>query len=184
MTPELHIMIDLETLSLRSNAVILEVGYAIFETNADGVQSSGSWSLFGQPQMDSGRICDMGTIEFWIEQSSEAQKAVFKRLPKFTVEGFIREFDEQIPWHNIQAVWAKGLHFDIPKLEDLYNKHGRHIPWHYRTPRDLRTLTWLAGMTSADYVKPLLAHSGEADAVAQALTVQLALRVLQERGLT
>jgi hypothetical protein len=182
MIEELHCMIDLETLSTRANAVIVEVGYSLFETQGSGVNQSGRWNLRLEEQIDSVhmlRDVSTSTLMWWLDQSKEAQESAFKGLPKYTIQEFLAEFQEVIPWHNIQAVWCKGLTFDLPMLEDLHKQYGKLVPWHYRTPRDMRTLTWLAGMSSADHVKPTLAHSAESDCIAQAQTVQMALKKLE-----
>lgn len=179
MIEELHIMIDTETLSLASDAVVLSVGYAIFETHASTIQSSGCWNLRLRDQLKNRDVSEDTLVEFWMKQSPEARELAFLRLPKMRPIEFMWDFRDTIPWQNIQGVWCKGLHFDVPILESLYRQNEETIPWHYRTPRDLRTLTWLAGMHSGDYVKPTIAHSAEHDAIAQALTVQIALKRLQ-----
>lgn len=179
MTPELHLMLDLETLSTRANAVILEVGYAIFETHVNAVNSSGCWRLRLEEQIDSVhflRDISASTLVWWTEQSDEARANAFKSIPRVSIAEFLDEFQSQIEWHNIQGVWSHGLAFDVPILDDLHKQYGKVVPWHYRTPRDTRTLFWLAGMSSADFVQPTLKHSAEADAIAQAETVQLALK--------
>lgn len=182
MTPELHLMLDLETLSTRANAVILECGYAVFETNGEGAQQSGRWNLRLEEQIDSVfmlRDISTGTLQWWLNQSKEAQDGAFRGMPKFTIQEFLAAFRHEIPWHNIQAVWCKGLDFDLPMLEDLHKQYGENVPWHYRMPRDMRTLTWLAGISSADHVKPTLAHSAESDCIAQVKTVQMALKRIE-----
>ena len=178
MLEEVHIMIDTETLSLASDAVVLSVGYAIFETHATGVQRSGAWNLRINDQLKKRSVSEETLCDFWIKQPQEARELAFLGLKVRPLE-FMWQFRE-LDWENITGVWCKGLHFDVPILESLYRAHEEVVPWHYRTPRDLRTLTWLAGMHSADYVKPEIAHSAEHDAIAQALTVQKALKRIEE----
>lgn len=178
MLEELHIMVDTETLSLASDAVVLSVGYALFETHATSIQRSGVWNLRLKDQLKNRDVSEETLCDFWMKQSQEARELAFMQLPKSFPVDFMHEFRDQIPWENITGLWCKGLHFDIPILESLYREQEMLPPWHYRTPRDLRTLTWLAGMHSGDYVKPTIEHSAEHDAIAQALTVQLALKKL------
>lgn len=181
MNSELHLMIDLETLSTRPNAAILEVGYAIFETAAETIQQSGSWKLDLQDQLwpeQAPRHVEGSTLAWWSEQSDDVRANVFRGMPRVPVPDFLRQFREWIDWHNIQGVWSHGLGFDVPIMEDLHKQWNRVTPWYYRTPRDTRTLFWLAGMSSADMVPATLKHSAEADAIAQALTVQIALKKL------
>lgn len=180
MQEELHLMVDLETLGLKSSCVIMEVGYAIFETQANQINSSGVWKLHIQDQNQ--RTVDGGSLAWWSEQSDEARSNAFRSLPRISPISFLHEFAEQIDWHNIQGVWSHGLGFDIPILEDLHRQYGKLVPWHYRTPRDTRTLFWLADLSKTDWVDATLKHSAEADAIAQALTVQRALKKLADKS--
>lgn len=185
MLEELHIMIDLETLSTRANAAILEVGYAVFETQGNGINESGVWKLSLQDQLHMGssdqRAVDGDTLAWWVMQEEAARMNAFRSLPRIPPLSFLHEFQERIQWHNIQGVWSHGLGFDVPIVEDLHRQYQKLVPWHYKTPRDTRTLFWLAGMTSADMQPALLKHSAEHDAIAQALTVQMALKKLAGR---
>jgi hypothetical protein len=179
MTSELHIMLDLETLSTRANAIILEVGYAIFETGGEWIQESGCWKLNWGMQVGA-RHLNQETFDWWMRQSDEAFKGAFAGDERTSPIAFINEFglNGRIPWHNLTGVWSHGAGFDIPILDDLHTQHGHRVPWHYRTPRDTRTLFWLADMSQADMFPPTLKHSAEADAVAQAVSVQRALKKL------
>lgn len=176
MQQELHIMIDIETLGTRANTVVGEVGWAVFETHANTVNYSGSWHLNMQEQVGK-RSIHISTLVWWSEQAEEARRNLFSRN-YVSVETFLNEFLNGISWHNIQGVWSHGLGFDVPILEDLHKQYGKVVPWHYRTPRDTRTLFWLTDLPKTEFVEPTLKHSAEADAIAQAMTVQRALKRL------
>lgn len=187
MIPELHLMLDTETLSTRVDAVVLETGWAVFDTHGQGVQQSGCWRLNVEEQLrplinTPPRAVDVETLAWWMKQSDEARENAFHSLPRIAPLQFLTEMTALIPWHNIQGVWSHGLGFDLPILEHLHRQYGVIIPWHYKTPRDTRTLFWLAGVGSQDFVQPQLKHSAESDAIAQAETVQMAMRKL--RGVT
>lgn len=177
MKHELHVMLDIETLSTRANAIILEVGFALFETGSDGVNENSAWRLDLTEQFRN-RHFALGTFEWWLERSDAARRAAFLGAPRVSIPDFLSDFCIHIPWHNVTGVWSHGAGFDIPILDDLHKQHNRVVPWHYRTSRDTRTVFWLAGMNASDMVKSELAHSAESDAVAQALSVQKALRIL------
>ena len=68
-------------------------------------------------------------------------------------------------------IWANGPHFDISILEAVYHAVGLPVPWHYRAPRDFRTITDAAGMTREEFSNYGDAHNALHDAIAQAMTV-------------
>lgn len=178
MQNELHIMLDIETLG---PTVILDVGYAIFDTHGNGIQSSGAWLLDYDEQVKSGIQGD--TLRWWLKQSLEAQEQVFHHGPRYDPASFAENFLFIIDWHNLQGVWAFPTHFDLPILENFLRKHNTKIPWdfggHLRC-YDMGTLVRVSGFQKEERVKPAFAHMAEHDAVAQALTVQLALRRLRD----
>lgn len=82
----------------------------------------------------------------------------------------LEDFSHSIAWKDIKGVWSHGLNFDIPILVSLFAAYKQREPWHYRTPRDTRTMMMLAGI---DKVRATdVKHSAEHDAIAQALTMQ------------
>jgi len=169
---ELHAMIDLETLSLGTKAIVTEVGLVLFDPYNNGMLGgSHSWLLQMKPQM---RQHDIETWQWWLEQSDEARKKMAVRdKDRMPIDHFFEHFGH-INWADIKGVWANGLNFDVPILTSFFTDFGREVPWHYRTPRDYRTICWLADLPKDQQVKPALAHSAESDAIAQALTVQRA----------
>ena len=74
-------------------------------------------------------------------------------------------------------LWSHGPAFDPPILAEAYHAVGLPVPWHYRAPRDTRTLFDVAGIE--DHSAWLAQHSGEArvqhhalsDAICQARAV-------------
>ena len=175
-----HIMIDLETLSTRMNAVIIEVGYCLFEPTGDGVDFSATFRLDVEEQIDTGRSMTWKTIQWWMKQDEAARMKIAdpQGYEIFGIEAFLDEFSNVIPWGSIEGVWSHGAGFDIPILTDLYASAGLKEPWHYRTPRDTRTLFSLSPM---EMVPATMKHSAEADAIAQALTVQKSFKALQAK---
>lgn len=174
---ELHISLDLETLSKANNALVTEVGLCLFDPYADGMLGgSHSWLLQMEPQAAKGRDVSLDTIQWWLKQEDEARKKM--TLPegnRFPMEEFFSHFGH-INWDDVKGLWANDLNFDITILESLFADFGRSVPWHYRAPRSYRTICWLADLPKDQQVKPTLAHSAESDAIAQALTVQKAFQ--------
>lgn len=185
MLEELHLMVDLETLATSNRAVVASAGWALFETQGSVVNMSGGWAielkyqLKGQHQRE---VSEPTLCDFWMKQSDAARELTFCSGNKISVSDFLIAFENEIPWHNITGIWSHGLDFDLPILGDLFGMYDMPVPWGRRTPRDTRTLFWLAGIGKEDLIKPEIAHSAEHDAIAQALTVQLALKKLGPQG--
>jgi exodeoxyribonuclease VIII len=168
-----HIMIDLETLGVRPDARVLEIGACTFDPMGSGPieQFSVGLDVSRQPW---GTV-DPGTIDFWLKQPDEARLhiAEAKKLdPRAALEEFEAAFS---PWGQITGVWSHGPAFDITILQTLYARVGRAVPWNYRHVYDTRTLqlaVQAAGGEAAAYPKGGTAHSGVDDAVNQAVWVQ------------
>jgi hypothetical protein len=176
-----HAMIDLETLSTTSRAAVRQIGWATFDPDAreDGVLASGCIWLEVQPQLDRGHRMDFDTVCWWLQQSQGARDRMSQPpvLPRMPSEG-LASLDDAIGWSSISGVWSHGATFDLPILTNLYATAGRKEPWGYKAARDTRTLFDLAG-PSLVWASNEVLHSAEHDAVAQAITVQRALRIVR-----
>lgn len=51
---------------------------------------------------------------------------------------------------GVTEVWARGISFDIPILESLWNRFDIAVPWDYYQLRDLRTFCELLGVKKDD----------------------------------
>lgn len=123
---------------------------------------------------------DPETVKWWSEQSSEAQAAFANPVDlKDALELFdqwlsqFAKFDDFASKADLSHVriWANGPQFDVSILEAAYHAVQLPTPWHYRAPRDFRTITEAAGMTPSDFCNYGEAHNALDDAIAQAMTV-------------
>ena len=177
-----HLMIDLETLSLRNNAIIMQIGWALFDPNImGGVNDSGAFSLNPKEQMKIGRELDYSTFEWWMKQTYPAREALLKHVSADTMPELLDAFVSHFEWEKIEGVWANGILFDLAILVNLFEQYDRDVPWHYRSPRDFKTLRALRPHVQGP--KPAIAHSAEHDAIAQAIQVQnIFYSLLNETG--
>lgn len=177
----MHLMIDLETLGVRPDARIIEIGVAAFRLDAEGVDKAFSVCL--DVGMQGGTI-DKGTIDFWLKQSDEARQHLVqavKHPPREALDLLEAEFS---PWGKFQGIWSHGPAFDMTILQTLYSKLGRSVPWSYQHTRDTRTLQLavkLLGLPPVEYPKTGTSHSGVDDAVNQAVWVQRMVAALKTR---
>lgn len=166
-----HISIDVESLATSPDAILLSIGAVYFDTN-------GLYDTFysvldiGADQVGR-RTCD-STLKWWEEQSEEAREALMteQRERVLFALGRLHEF---IHTHDHEGIWALGSHFDIAALEHLHLQKGVPIPWHYQTPRDMRTLRalFLKQFPSSQLVvRTGTPHNALDDAVNQARAIQ------------
>ena len=190
MNDIIHIMLDLETWGLTPGSDIRSIGAVMFfpETTgevtiyaertfyvatenpidkiagySDGIVSLRKYPLTRDPE----------TIKWWIKQSPEAQAAFANPVDLRDACLQFAEWMIQLtgePSEPLQTVrlWANGPQFDVSILEVIYCAVKLPVPWHYRTPRDFRTIIEAAGMTRDDLVKPTVPHHALHDAIAQA----------------
>lgn len=128
---------------------------------------------------------DPRTVQWWSEQSDEAQAAfadpveLKDALAAFTswLYRIAGESGNSIAQRSDLRIWSHGAAFDSPILAAAYEAVGLPVPWHYRAPRDTRTLFDLADVTDhsawlAQHPGPLgLTHHALDDAICQARAV-------------
>lgn len=175
----MHLMIDLETLSLQPNCVVTQIGYVLF----DELTIYGSFLLRPDPeeQIKRGRHVSFSTFSWWLKQDEPARLSMAKGSEMSMLDClnlFIRDVQNACGWENVKQVWSNGLLFDVVIMQDLFYHYELEIPWHYRAPRDVKTLCYL--IPDFEMTKPTTAHDANADAFAQAVSVQRALETIQD----
>lgn len=182
------IMVDLETLSTRPTAVILQIGAVHFDPRGGAVPTDGPDTFEVNVDLDSclraGLAADDRTFRWWLGQSDPARAGV--AVPGISLMAALWKFQD---WLGVPSMvrmpddfelWSNGSSFDVPILENAYHALDRLPPWGHRAARDCRTLFKLAeSLASWEKPKREVAHTGLADAVAQALDVQDAHRALR-----
>lgn len=138
------LMLDLETMSKKSNAVLASIGAVEFnlETGETGREFYQVIDL--QSCLDLGLTVEGSTIYWWLQQSQTARLAICHE-PKhlsLVLHDFTKWMEDCVENINI---WGNAARFDIGKLEDAYVACGYHDnPWHFRSERDVRTLVAFA----------------------------------------
>ncbi len=130
-------MVDLETLGIGKNALILSIGAVRFDTDI-GIMSSFYTAVKQEDQMTMwGRTVTPSTLEWWGKQSPEARKV----LTDPTAQRLDIALQSFAVWHTKgQEIWAGPSTFDIVILENAFDAVGLPVPWSYRDIRDLSTL--------------------------------------------
>lgn len=180
-----HVMLDLETLSTRKNACIVQIAAIAFDPRDGSVSADPSKRpLFNRFVIDTEGFIDPKTVAWWLQQ--KAAPALGKKIETCgrPLDTVLREF---YGWYedlgkDVEAVWSHGATFDIAIVEQRCSELGLPMPWHYRHPRDTRTLYALApGGMPAVPGNPELTHDALYDCEVQIKQVVGALAALRQR---
>ena len=143
--PILNIMVDLETASTKENAAILSWAMAPFFT--DGTEFTDMEDFYRVVSLTScffaGMDVDKDTQDWWMKQEPKA-KSPFLHAEDENIHGVAME---AYTWLSNLAekydlyMWARGLDFDIPKMEWCFRKFvERPLPYKYSHKMDVRTV--------------------------------------------
>lgn len=138
--------IDTETLDLRrATAVIVSVGITIFDLSdvqpfEHHVNAGINLYLDQEVQRQAGRTVLQSTWDWWMSQGDLAKKELNQpgyhpSIAKVMIDQYLSSIDvnkKHLKWY------ARGSHFDIAKMDDLFAQFDTPSPWHYRKPRDSR----------------------------------------------
>lgn len=129
---------------------------------------------------------DPTTVKWWYDQPEEARNAFDN--PVDLREGLMvfsrwlasLGFDPKVD--NGSAIWTHGGAYDCPVVEAWYHAVRLPVPWHYRSPRDTRSIFDFAGVGNHEdwmkrHSKGIRHHSGDDSfSQAEAICATFALR--------
>jgi hypothetical protein len=175
------IMIDLETLGITPNSVVLTIGAVIFDPRGNGVTEVLDLRPSIEEQLEMGRVVNDATVTWWGNQSASAQHEALgdhDRIPLLEAMEKLHKFC----W-NRGKVWSHGAAFDVVLMENCWAAVGMQEPWVFSTVRDTRTIYDITGVSLKDggYVTT---HKASEDATRQAVIVQKAYQILMNAGVT
>lgn len=177
-----HIMLDLETLSTRKDAAIIQIAALAFDPVTG---EHGPW--FNAFIRDPSGHLNVQTIAWWMQQKPAARigAAVADHNDGDTLNerAALQAFAEWLGAAPVEALWSHGATFDIVLLENAYARQTppQPKPWSYRVERDTRTLYALApGGMPAVAQDPERTHDAAYDCEVQVQQVVGALRALRQ----
>ena len=133
-----HLMVDLETLDVKSTATVLTLGAVRFDPFSNAPMKE----LYLRVDIDSqdklGCTVDDNTLKWWNQQDVSIMEEAFDPRDRIPIHEVINQF-HALAW-NCDAFWSHGATFDLMILQNLYDKLGRTYPWQYWQMRDTRTL--------------------------------------------
>lgn len=128
------LMIDIETLSLRPDAFVTQVGYVVadLDTGKQFLPPTNLWLTDDQTGDK-----DMDTIRWWMTQEKAVAKTVFDAKTRTTPDGVFSVFKGLVDHLPGLTVWGSPAMFDLPILTSMW---GGRKPWKYNMERDMMTL--------------------------------------------
>jgi hypothetical protein len=163
------IMLDLETLSTRPDAVILTMGAVKFDPHSDKFGAGLHHRIDVDEQIALGRHVDDTTVDWWGRQAEDVREEALGPDNRISLENFTAELNRFLV--GADCIWAQGPVFDIVILENLYRQLAKPVPWNYWQIRDSRTLLSTHGDPRDKNSAGL--HNALADCVSQAQAVQI-----------
>lgn len=152
----LNIMVDLETTSTKENSAILSWAMVPFFTDGQEVEDAEPMVLY----IDLGSCffakmdIDKDTQDWWAQQTPNARASILTaekvsiQNASMEVYGWMSRLAEKYDLY----MWARGLDFDIPKIEWCLRKFvGRELPYKYSHKMDVRTVLKFMGVDQTQF---------------------------------
>ena len=171
-----HVMVDLETLAVSPNAVVLSLGAVHFDPYGTGHNDSIYFRINIDDQDALGREVDPSTIEWWSRQDPAIMEEAFSLANRISLVDAMDQF-HRFAWGS-SAFWSHGATFDLVIIENIYRQLNKPLPWNYWQLRDTRTLFDLGQDPEMPQGSK---HDALQDAIRQAVGVQNVYRKLNIR---
>ena len=171
------IMIDLEFLSQKPDASVIQIAALIFgeDTRSSPTLDINTFNVYINEINGS---VDMSTLQFWVQQIKTGQHHTFnqvERAGKITNEA-LYAFEKWIEMQEYDRIWCKGS-LDFPILSTLFRSRGWNLPWDWWKEHELRTVLHVAEVDN-----PNGGHDALEDCKVQAQALMSALEVLRYDG--
>ena len=173
MLQRLMVMLDIEALSPRPNALVCSIGAVRFVPGSGQIESTYYAVLDWADQQQRGRHLHAHTVAFWLRQPREAQLALLQAgtTPNLEALQKLIDFVDGLP------IWANGPDYDCVTLRSLLEDY--HLtPWALSQNRCYRTVKALHG-DRAPEPKRVSEHQALEDAKHQALYLSELLRAVE-----
>lgn len=182
----IDVSVDIETLSLKPNAVVLSVGMT-----STMASSAYSRSLDLHSQLEKSRHVGGDEVAWHLQEHMDMFIRDLQDCNKhFAVKKFFAEFQQHFDntvGHNEFEVWMRDPDFDHVILQSLADDFGCQLPWTFRQTRSVRTIISLARQKMDSYeiglpAYPDNAHDALVDATYQLEIVNRCKHILIDNG--
>ena len=135
----MHVMVDIETLSISPDACILTIAAQQFNPFEKRSYSE-LRSFYSRVSIESQRErnVDENTVEWWANQSDKAKEEAFSSENRIALSDALSQLSPLI-WQS-DFMWINDPTFEVNILEHAYQSHNMQIPWKFYLVRDARTV--------------------------------------------
>ena len=131
-------MIDMETMAVSPNAVVLSLGAVHFNPYSKGYGEKIYFKIDLDDQDKLGREIDPSTLEWWGRQDPAIMEEAFSEEGRIPLVEAMDQF-HKFAW-QCSAFWSHGATFDLVIIENIFRQLNKPLPWSYWQLRDTRTL--------------------------------------------
>lgn len=183
-----HIMIDIETLSTKQNAVVLSIGAKVFDPLLAKLQLHSEFYVELDFHQQRNRDLSTHTLQWWakqVEQNVALASTLSNTTNRVPVRNALKLFSKFItekiaPWGEVN-VWACDPDFDLAILANLFEEHKIDVPWKFYHGRSVRTVRQLAKDFNIQLPKLDATHHALDDCNRQIAEVVCFYKVMAER---
>lgn len=169
-TAAYDVMLDLESMSVKKNAAIIQIGAVLFDPWKPGNGPEHGKSFEININLQSAVMCggdyDPSTMEWWKSQSTPAKESVCDHA--YDIGTALMQFRDFMNMYQPNNIWANGAADDIPWLGSAFERMNIDVPWRFNTVRDTRTLFDLATLFGWKREYRETAHTALQDCIDQA----------------
>lgn len=171
------IMLDIETLSTRPDAIVLTLGAVKFDPFSDEIDIENGlyMKLDVDAQSAVNRHVQEDTLKWWSQQDTVVFEDAMSEGDRLSIDEFTARLNKFVV--GAKDLWSQGS-FDFVILENLYHQFGKPVPWQFWQLRDSRTLFGVCGDPREKGRKD--AHNSLMDSYYQAIGVQQVYENLKE----
>lgn len=171
------VMLDIETLGIRPESVILTLGAVKFDPYIPGKIYDGLYLRVDvDEQIAQGRLVDPETVDWWGKQSEPIREEALGDQDRVSVTDLMKQLNKFLV--AVDEIWCQGPSFDIVILENIYRQYQTPHNWKYFQIRDSRTLFQVHGDPRDRNSAGL--HNALEDCISQAQGVQ---KIYKELGI-
>jgi exodeoxyribonuclease VIII len=131
-------MVDIETLSIDSNDIIIAIGAVQFDLKRKSIIST-FYKIINPTEKDG--VIDFDTIKWWMRQE-DSVRSIFNAPGNSLKEVLLSLTDFFLFDYNQETirVWGNGASFDNVILANAYKRCGLKKPWSYNGDMCYRTI--------------------------------------------
>lgn len=183
-----HVVLDLETLSVNNNAMIISIG-AVSLSNQLNITGYFYMPVKLRKLISNDFAVDVSTFNWWMQQSKDAIDAldlidghfISQVIPQFCLWLGVQPMSMNKTTPKLKTkLWGNGPEFDNIILKNAFDRVSVVWPFSYNSVQSLRTLRYINDTLDldAEFPEPYIKHHALYDAESEAIYLQNVMKHL------